>query len=99
MTPRTWFRAAPESSEPRSIFRSPRAPTRSTPAAKPFLARSFDVLHLFPQFFDFGFDFERKAGNRQRFALHAGCFRKHGIGFAVHFLEQKIKFFAEFAGI
>src|SRR4029077_8650694 len=99
MTPRTSFPAAPESSEPRWIFRSPRVPTRSTPAAKLLLPRSFDVLHLFPQFFDFGFDFQREAGNRQRFALYAGSFGEHGIGFAVHFLEQKIKFLAEFAGI
>src|SRR5260370_40960754 len=99
MTPKTSSRAAPESSEPKSIFRSPTGRTRSTPAAKPLLARSFDVLHLFPQLFDFGFDFQREAGNRQRLALHAGSFGEHGIGFAVHFLEQKIEVFAKFAGI
>src|SRR6266478_3814707 len=72
-------REAPEYAAPKSISPIPTAPTRSTKAARSQSASSFDVLHLLPQFFDLRFDF------------HAGGLREHGVGFAMHFLQQKIQ--------
>ena len=63
-----------------------------------FVPRSFDVLHLLAQFFDLRFYFQRQAGDGQRFTFDARRLRKHGVGFAMHFLQQKIEFLAEFAG-
>src|SRR6266853_901557 len=77
-------REAPEYAAPKSISPIPTAPTRSTKAARSQSASSFDVLHLLPQFFDLRCDL-------QRFAFHAGGLREHGVGFAMHFLQQKIQ--------
>src|SRR5882757_722261 len=88
-------REAPEYAAPKSISPIPTAPTRSTKAARSQSASSFDVLHLLPQFFDLRFDFQRHFGDRQRFAFHAGRLREHGVGFAMHFLQQKIQLLPE----
>src|ERR1700739_3873268 len=90
--------AIPESSGPTWIFPSPTGRTRSKSAAHFRTRWSFDVLHLFAQFFNLGADFERQRRDRQRFILHARRFREHGVRFAMHFLQQEIELFAEFAG-
>src|ERR1700760_2037722 len=89
--------AIPGSSGPAWIFRSPTGPTRSESAARFRTRWSFDVLHLFAQFFNLGADFKRQRGDRQGFIFHAGRFREHGIGFAMHFLQEEIELLAEFA--
>src|SRR5882757_2875262 len=96
MTRWAWSPAAPELSVPALICRSPTARKKSAPAARFASSRSFDVLDLFTQFFDLRFDFQRQPSNGQCFALHARRLRKHGVGFAMHFLQQEIQFFAEF---
>src|SRR5258708_2256743 len=83
---------------PAWIFPTPTGRKRSIPAARELSLGSFDVLHLFPQLLDFRFDLETDAGDLQRFALDAGRLGEHGVGFAVHLLQKKIEFFAEFAG-
>src|SRR5208282_1031902 len=90
--------AAPTPSAPASISPSPTARTRSRPAVQSRFPRSFDVLHLFPQFLDFRFDLQRDSRDCQGFAFHAGRLGKHGVRLALHFLEQEIEFLAEFAG-
>src|ERR1700744_6213487 len=98
MRSRASSRAIPESSGPAWIFPSPTGRTRSKSAA-PFRTRwSFDVLPLFAQFFNLGTDFQRQRGNGERFAFHSRRFREHRVRLAMHFLEQEIKFLAEFAG-
>src|SRR5260370_28932833 len=91
-------REAPEYAPQKSIPPLPTAPTRSTAAARSQSPSSFDVLHLLPQFFDLRLDFQRHSSNRQRFAFHAGRLREHGVGLAMHFLQQKIQFLPELAG-
>src|SRR5271157_3664595 len=89
---------APIPSAPTSIFPSPTARKLSAAAAQTRSSRSFDVLYLFPQFFDFRLDLQRNSRNRQRFAFHAGRLRKHGVRFALHFLKQEIQFLAQLPG-
>src|SRR5579871_2968713 len=91
-------RAIPESSAPASIFPSPTGRIRSKSAAQSRTRWSFDVLHLFAQFFNLGADFQRQRGDAERFAFHSRRFREHRVRFAMHFLEQKIELLAEFAG-
>ena len=62
------------------------------------LDRSFDVLHLFADLFDLGFYFQAKFGHLQALALRSGRFRKQGVGFALHFLKQKIELLANVRG-
>src|SRR6266403_1720206 len=93
-----WCRAVPGFAAPESISPIPTAQTRSTPAARSQSACSFDVLHLFAQFFDLRLDFKRHSRNRQRFAFHAGRLREHGVGLAMHLLQKKIQFLPQLAG-
>src|ERR1700742_1729622 len=92
------FPAIPESSGPAWTFPSPTDRTRSKSAAHFRTRWSFDVLHLFAQFFNLRADFQRQRGDGERFVLHARRFREHGVRFAMHFLEQEIELLAEFAG-
>src|SRR6266446_4794638 len=91
-------REAPEYAPPKSIFPIPTAPTRSIAAARSQSRCSFDVLHLLPQFFDLRLDFQRDSSDCQCFAFHAGRLREHGVGLAMHLLQQKIQFLAELSG-
>src|ERR1700749_2861374 len=90
--------AIPGSSGPAWIFPSPTGRTRSKSAAHFRTRWSFDVLHLFAQFFNLGADFQRQRGDGEGFAFHSRRFGKHRVGFAMHFLEQEIELLAEFAG-
>src|SRR5580698_6723059 len=90
--------AIPESSGPAWISPSPTDPTRSKSTAHFRTRWSFDVLHLFAQFFNLGADFQRQRGDRQCFVFHARRFGEHGVRLAMHFLEQEIELLAEFAG-
>src|ERR1700722_595532 len=90
--------AIPESSGPAWIFPSPTGRTRSKSAAHFRTRWSFDVLHLFAQFFNLGADFERQRGDGERFAFHSRRLGEHRVRFAMHFLEQEIEFLAELAG-
>ncbi len=47
--------------------------------------RSFDVLHLFPQFLDFGFDLERQPRNFEPFALRCREFSRATCSFPAAF--------------
>src|SRR5260370_40490693 len=98
MRSKGWCGPVRGSAAPESIFPNPTAPTRSTPAAQSPSPCSFDVLHLLPQFFNLRLDFQRQAGNGQRFAFHAGRFGEHGVSFAMHLLQKKIELLAELAG-
>src|ERR1700732_928543 len=89
-------RADPECAAPKSISPIPTVPTRSTAAARSQSPCSFDVLHLLPQFFDLRLDLQRYSGDRQRFAFHARRFREHGVGLAMHLLQEKIQFLSQF---
>src|SRR5277367_390702 len=110
MRRKPWCRAIPGCVEPAWIFPSltvrrrlipgaPRATTKSLGlrSARVLFRRSFDILYLLSQFFDFRFGFQRDAGNGQRFGFNAGSLGEHGVGFALHFLEQKIQFLSDFA--
>src|SRR5438128_11431744 len=97
MTAKPSFPASAKSAAPKSIFPTPTVRKRSTPSDCFLCPRSFDVLYLLPQFFDFRFDFEAYPGNGKRFALHARSLREHRIRLPVHFLQKKIQFFAQFA--
>src|SRR5689334_11158153 len=97
MRSRASFRAGPECAAPEWIFPIPTAPTRSTPAARSQSPCSFDVLHLFAQFFYFRLDLKSHSRDGQRFAFHSRSFRKHGVGLAMHFLQEKIQFLAQLA--
>src|SRR5438552_13759551 len=82
---------------PRSISPSPTARKRLEPSDCFRVPHSFDVLYLFAQFFNLRFDLQPNSSDRERFALHSGRFRQHGVRFTVHFLQQKIQLLAEFA--
>src|SRR5579872_5278052 len=83
------------SSAPAWTFPSPTGRIRSKSAAHFRTRWSFDVLHLFTQFFNLGADFQRQRGNGERFAFHSRRFREHRVRFAMHFLEQEVELFAE----
>src|SRR5208282_3614730 len=51
----------------------------------------FHVLHLFPQALDFGLHFERQIGDGQPLGFNPRGFREHGVGLALHFLQQEIE--------
>src|SRR6266404_3753784 len=97
MTAKPSFRASARSAAPKSISPTPTVRKRSTPSDCFPCPRSFDVLYLLPQFFDFRFDFEADSGNGERLAFHTRSFRKHRVRFAMHFLQQKIQLLAQFA--
>src|SRR5258708_3437196 len=97
MIAKPWFPASATTAAPAWIFPIPMGQKQSTPAAREPCHRSFDVLYLFPQFFDLRFHFKADAGNFQGFALDARSFRKHGVSFAVHLLKEEIQFLAELA--
>src|SRR5580693_2028050 len=86
------------SSAPAWTFPSPTGRTRSKSAAQSRTRWSFDVLHLFAQFFNLSADFQRQPGDAERFAFDPWRFREHRVRFTMHFLEQEIEFLAEFAG-
>src|SRR5205085_5466547 len=90
-------RGAPGFFAPGWICLSRKAPRQSTTAARSRSPCSFDVLYLFAQFFDLRLDLQGQSGNRQGLAFHAGRFGKHGVGFAMHFLQKKIELLAELA--
>src|ERR1700759_4071612 len=90
--------AIPVSFGPASISQSPKGPTRSKSTAHFRTRWSFDVLHLFAQFFNLGADFQRQRGDGERFALPSRRFREHRVGLAMHFLKQEIELLAELAG-
>src|SRR6266576_1272363 len=98
MISKEWSWEAPACAAPKSISPIPKAPTRSTPAARSQSACSFDVLHLLAQFFDLRLDFERHSHDRQRIVFHAWRLGEHGVGLAMHLLQKKIQFFSELAG-
>src|ERR1700724_893820 len=98
MRPRAWCPATLKFSAPASIFPIPTGPTRSTRAARSRPKYSFDVLHLFAQFFDLRPDFQGETGDGQSLAFHAGSLRQHGVGFAMHLLEKKIQFLTQLSG-
>src|SRR5579859_5986135 len=83
--------ASAKCAAPRSISPSPRARKRLKPSDCFRVPRSFDVLYLLTQFFDLRFDLKSDSRNGERFALHAGRFRKHRVRFAMHFLQQKVQ--------
>ncbi len=60
--------------------------------------QSFEVLHLFPEFFDLRLHFQSQPRHFQSFGLRPGHFGKQRVGFALHFLEQEIQFLADFRG-
>src|SRR5260370_13787062 len=91
-------RAAPGFAAPKSIFPSPTAPTRSTPAAQSLSPCSFDVLYLLSQFLDLRLDLQRQSRDCQRLAFDAGRFGQHGIGLAMHFLQKKIQLLTQLSG-
>src|SRR5579871_3972237 len=91
-------RAIPGSFAPAWIFPSPTGRIRSKSAAHFRTRWSFDVLHLFAQFFNLGADFQRQRRDGERFAFHSRRFGEHRIRFTMHFLEQEIELLAEFAG-
>src|SRR5256885_15371989 len=93
-----WYRAAREFSGPTWICPIPKVLKRSRRAAQGHWLRSFDVLHLLTQFFNLRANFQGKSGDGQGFGFHTGSLGKHGVGFAMHFLEQKIELLAELAG-
>src|ERR1700739_5034888 len=95
MRPTAACLAARESSAPELIFPIPTGPKRSTPAARPQSRRSFDVLHLLAEFFDFRFDFESQSGDSEGFAFYSGSFGKQGVGLAMHLLQKEIQFLAQ----
>src|SRR5579863_7382175 len=90
-------RAIPVSFAPAWIFPSPTGRRRSKSAAHFRTRWSFDVLHLFAQFFNLTANFQRHPVNPERFVLDPGCFREHRVRFAMHFLKQEIELLAEFA--
>src|SRR5258708_32650914 len=92
-----WFQAAPKLFAPASTSPSRKDRTRSAPAVQRRSARSFDVLPLFAQLFDLGANFQGEPGDGQRLSFDARSLRKHGVCFAMHLLQQKIQFLAEFA--
>src|SRR6266403_2371401 len=98
MRSRASCRAAPKFAGPKSISPIPTAPIRSTPTARSQSPCSFDVLYLLSQFFDLRLDFQRYSGDRQGLAFHAGRFREHGIGLAMHLLQKKIQFLSQLSG-
>src|SRR5882724_1762730 len=100
MRRKAWYRAVREFSGRAWTFPSRTDPKRSVRAGRVWCSyrRSFDVLYLLAQFFDLRFDFERQAGNGQRFAFDTGRLGKHGVGLAMHFLQQEVEFFSEFSG-
>src|SRR5580704_6378178 len=85
------------SSAPAWTFPSPTGRTRSKSAAQSRTRLSFDVLHLFAQFFDLGAYLQRQRGDGERFAFHSRRLGEHRVRFAMHFLEQEIEFFPELA--
>src|SRR5580658_3703900 len=87
----------PVSSAPAWTSPSPTGRTRSKSAAQSRTRWSFDVLHLFAQFFNLRADFQRQRGDGERFAFHSRRFREHRVRFAMHFLEQEIELLAELA--
>src|SRR5579862_4705448 len=91
-------RAIPESFAPAWTFPSPMGRRRSKSAAQSRTRWSFDVLHLFAQFFNLSADFQRQPRDAERFAFDPWRFREHRVRFAMHFLEQEIELLAEFAG-
>src|SRR6266481_2447594 len=97
MRPKASFRATPKFSAPASISPNPMGPKQSGPAGQASSPRSFDVLHLLPQFFDLGLDFQSQAGDGERFTLDAGRFRKQRVCFAMHFLQEKVQLFPHLA--
>src|SRR5580704_1908758 len=97
MRSKAWSRAAREFSALAWTCPIPKAPTQSTPAARSLCPCSFDVLYLFPQFFDLRLDLQGQSGDGQRFAFDARRLGEHGVGFAMHFLQQKIQFLSQLA--
>src|SRR5579863_5241227 len=91
-------RAIPESFAPAWTFPSPMGRRRSKSAAQSRTRWSFDVLHLFAQFFNLSADFQRQPGDAERFAFDPRRFREHRVRFAMHFLKQEVELLAEFAG-
>src|SRR6266568_3881856 len=91
-------REVPGRAEPKSIFPILTAPTRSTATARSRSACSFDVLHLLPQLFDLRLDFQRHSRDREGFAFHAWRLREHGVGLAMHLLQQKIQLLPQLPG-
>src|SRR5579859_1542400 len=83
--------ASPKFSAPASIFPIPTGQKQSAPAGQALSPRSFDVLHLLPQFFNLGLDFQSQPGDGKGFAFDAGRFRKKRVGLAMHFLEEKVQ--------
>src|SRR5260370_28465686 len=90
-------RVTQEFAAPTSISPIPKAPTRQTAAARSESPCSFDVLHLLAEFFNLRFDFERDTGDGQSFTLDAGRLGEHGVGFAMHLLQKKMKFLSQLA--
>jgi hypothetical protein len=97
MTAKPSFPASAKSAAPKSIFPTPTVRKRSTPSDCFLCPRSFDVLYLLPQFFDFRFDFEAYSGNGKRFVFDARRLREHRIRLPMHFLQKKIQFLAKFS--
>src|SRR5579862_8970250 len=93
-----WYPAFATIVAPAWTFPSPTGRTRSAAAGPAASHRSFDVLYLFPQFFDLRFNFQSDSGDGQRFTFHARGLGKHGVGFAMHFLQQEIEFLTKLAG-
>src|SRR5882724_3638159 len=88
MRRKAWYRAVREFSGRAWTFPSRTDPKRSVRAGRVWCSyrRSFDVLYLLAQFFDL------------RFAFDTGRLGKHGVGLAMHFLQQEVEFFSEFSG-
>src|SRR5450631_2835909 len=97
MRPTAWCRATPKFSGLAWTCPNRKVRKQSRRADRDRAQRSFDVLYLFAKFFDFGADLEGQTGDGQGLGFYAGSFGQHGVGFAMHFLEQEIELLAEFA--
>src|SRR5436309_7225468 len=54
------------------------------------LTALLNVLHLFPQFFDFDFDFDRGLTDPDTEFIQAGSFGEDRCDFTIHFLKDEV---------
>src|SRR5437764_7766056 len=61
------------------------------------MRRSLEVQRLLPDFLDSGLPRQRQIGDPQTQLADAVGLRQHGVGFAIHLLQQEVDLLAYFA--